>query len=69
MVPVVKTPVGPMQVIWRSHETTMADVNGDGHPIPANECILLVSRNPLVTMRGEVDVKLWEHCELALVEW
>jgi hypothetical protein len=68
-VPVVVTPSGPLLVIWRSHETIMADVNGDGHPIAANECVVLVSRNPLVTMRAEVDVNLWNHCDQAVVEW
>lgn len=69
LVPLVKTSVGTFPVIWKSHETVVADVNGDGHPIPAVECVLLVTRKPLVTMRAEVDVKAWEHLPQGPVEW
>lgn len=69
LVPVIRTPVGPMLCIWQSHKVIQADVNNDGHPIPARECVLLVTREPLVTMRAEVDLKAWEHFDQAPVEW
>lgn len=69
LVPMVTTSVGRFPVIWRSHKVIMADVNGDGKPIPAVECVLLVTRQPLVTMRAEVDVRAWEHLPEGPVEW
>lgn len=57
-----------MPCLWRSHYVVQA-VLSDGSKVPANECLLLVSRHPILTMRAEVAVDAWGSFGSALIEW
>ena len=58
-----------MPCIWRSHYTVQAELS-DGSHVPANECLLLVSRKPLLTMRAEIAVAAWSNFNDKIpVEW
>lgn len=54
--------------IWKSHYTVQA-VLADGSKVTANECLLLLGRNPLSTIRAEVAVDSWQHFQTGPVEW
>ena len=54
--------------IWKSHKTIQATLQ-DGSKVPACECLLLISRNPLTTIRAEVAADSWQHFERGIVEW
>jgi hypothetical protein len=54
--------------IWKSHYIIQAEL-ADGSHVPANEALLLVSRNPILTMRAEVAVDSWQHFGQGLIEW
>ena len=41
----------------------------DGSKVPAYECLLLISRNPLTTIRAEVAADSWQHFGQGIVEW
>jgi hypothetical protein len=70
LVPMV--PVGEgktLPCIWKSHHPKPCDINQDGHPLPAFECLLLISRDPLQTIRAEIDVRAWAQFSSGPVEW
>jgi hypothetical protein len=54
--------------IWKSHEIVQATL-ADGSKVPAYECLLLISRNPLTTIRAEVAADSWQHFGQGIVEW
>jgi len=54
--------------IWRSHAVTQG-LDNSNRPIRVHECLLLISRDPIVTMRAEVEVDAWQNFGEALVEW
>jgi len=69
MVPMV--PVGEgrlLPCIWRSH-SVKEGVDNTGRPIRVHECLLLVGRDPLLTLRAEVDVDAWKQFGSGPVEW
>ena len=57
-----------MPCIWKSHYTIQAELS-DGSKVPARECLLLVSRKPLLTMRAEIAESSFVHFGEVLVEW
>jgi hypothetical protein len=58
-----------MPCIWRSRYLIQATLS-DGSHVPAYECLLLVSRNPILTMRAEIAVAAWPNfTEKVPVEW
>jgi len=57
-----------MPCIWKSHYTIQAELS-DGSKVPARECLLLVSRKPLLTMRAEISEDSFQHFGEVLVEW
>ncbi len=57
-----------MPCIWKSHYTVLAQLS-DGTKVPARECLLLVSRKPLLTMRAEIAESAFQHFGEVLVEW
>ncbi len=69
---VPRVPVGDagetMLCMWKSHYIVQAELS-DGSHVPANECLLLVSRNPLVTIRAEIAVDAWQHFGSGIIEW
>jgi len=70
MVPMV--PVGEgkeLPCIWKSHKAKPCDINRDGNLLLAYECLLLISREPLQTIRAEIDVRAWEQFGSGPVEW
>ena len=70
LVPMV--PVGEgkaLPCIWKAHQSKPADINNDGNLLPAFECLLLISRDPLQTIRAEVDVRAWAQFAHGPVEW
>jgi hypothetical protein len=54
--------------IWKSHVTIQATLS-DGSKVPARECLLLITRNPITTIRAEVAESSWQHFGQGLVEW
>jgi hypothetical protein len=54
--------------IWKSRETIQATLE-NGSKVPARECLLLISRNPITTIRAEVAESSWSHFGQVLVEW
>lgn len=54
--------------IWKSHKVTQGQ-DASGAAIQVNECLLLISRDPVTTIRGEVAVDAWQHFGNILVEW
>jgi hypothetical protein len=70
MVPMV--PAGTdgtlLPCIWKSHTVTQGRDN-DEQPIPVHECLLLVSRDPILTIRAEVHVDAWKQFARGPVEW
>jgi len=54
--------------IWRSHKITQGET-ADGSKIQVNECLLLISRDPVTTIRGEVAIDAWQHFGNVLIEW
>lgn len=70
LVPMV--PVGndgtTLPCIWKSHYTVQAEL-GDGSKVLANECLLLLNRNPIATIRAEVAVEAWQHFSTGPIEW
>jgi len=50
--------------IWKSHKITKGR---DAEAV--NECLLLISRDPITTLRAEVSVDSWQHFGRVLVEW
>lgn len=57
-----------MPCIWKSRYIIQAEL-ADGNKVAAHECLLLVSRNPILTMRAEVAVDSWQHFGQGPVEW
>jgi hypothetical protein len=57
-----------MPCLWKSHYVVQAEL-ADGSKVPAHECLLLVSRKPILTMRAEVAVDAWQHFGTGLIEW
>jgi hypothetical protein len=69
MVPMV--PVGEgklLPCIWKSHAIKNGIDHG-GQSIRVHECLLLASRDPLLTLRAEVAVESWQHFGHGPVEW
>lgn len=69
VVPLV--PIGNDQsapCVWKSHEVTRG-LDNSGNPIRVNECLLLISRNPVLTIRAEVEVDAWKNFPNSTVEW
>lgn len=69
LVPLV--PVGNGQVlpcIWKSHYLVDVDLT-DGSRARGYECLLLVSRRPLMTIRAEVASEVWNSLGQGPVEW
>lgn len=54
--------------IWKSHDVKDG-TDSSGQTIRVYECLLLVSRNPVLTLRAEVAVEAWQHFSLGPVEW
>jgi len=71
-VPHVPVGDGPTLVylpcLWRSHKITPGK-DASGSNIAVNECLLLISRDPITTIRGEVAVDAWQHFGTVLIEW
>lgn len=69
MVPIV--PVGNGQAlpcVWKSHY--MIDVElADGTKGRGYECLLLISRKPIMTIRAEVVAEAWNSFGQGPVEW
>jgi len=68
---VPSVPVGGgkfLPCLWKSHRTTLS-TDGSGNQIKVRECLLLVSRNPLLTLRAEVEVEAWKNFSTTPVEW
>ena len=69
---VPSVPVGDdgstLPCIWKSTEVTQAEMS-DGSKVPANECLLLVSKSPPTVMRGIVPLAAWQLFGECLVEW
>ena len=57
-----------MPCIWRSHYTIQAEL-ANGSRVPARECLLLVSRKPLLTMRAEIAETSFQRFGEVLIEW
>lgn len=69
MVPLV--PIGNgrlLPCIWKSHEVTTGNDPHD-QPIRVHQCLLLVSREPLLTLRAEVEVEAWKQFTTGPIEW
>lgn len=70
LVPMV--PIGDsgerLPCIWKSHYTVQAELS-DGSKVPAHECLLLLGRNPLATIRAEVAVEAWQYFGTGPIEW
>jgi hypothetical protein len=70
MVPMV--PIGDrgerLPCMWKSHYIVQAELS-DGSRVPANECLLLLSKNPITTIRAEVAVDAWQHFDTGIIEW
>lgn len=54
--------------IWKSHSVKHGQ-DASGSTITVNECLLLLSRDPITTIRGEVAVDAWQHFGNVLIEW
>ena len=70
LVPLV--PVGggkTLPCIWKSHDVVLEETRDDGGKHPANECLLLISRNPLLTLRAFAEVEAWKTFGEGVVEW
>lgn len=54
--------------LWKSHKITLS-LDNNGLQNKVIECLLLVSRDPLLTLRAEVEVEAWQTFGNAPVEW
>lgn len=55
--------------IWKS-TYVVDDLDANGRPLRGHECLLLISRNPLTTLRAIVDCRVdWQSFPTAVVEW
>jgi hypothetical protein len=64
-------PIGDGRVapcLWKSHYTIQIE-GPDGSKTTANECLLLIARNPLLTIRAEVASDAWPHFGRVTIEW
>lgn len=65
-------PVGEgnhLPCIIRSHVVVTIDNEGTALSAPSNECLLLVSRNPYLTLRAYVETSAWRSFSEQPLEW
>ena len=68
-VPLIRTPHGPWPCIFKSHKIISEVVRDGCGPVPCHECILLVSRDPLQTIRAVIEVEGFKTFDMVPVEW